>query len=52
MEAHTINVSSLFKFLNIIYFHLKSNNIIQKAMNFKAKKVKGLGLWMHLKSEY
>lgn len=50
MEAHRMIVPPVSKYLNIIYFHLKSNDIIQKVINFKAKGGKWLDIWMPLKS--
>lgn len=38
------------KYLNIIYFHVKSNDITQNAIKFKAKREEWLELWMPWKS--
>lgn len=37
VKAQRVNVPSMFKYLSIIYFDLKSNDTIQKAISFKAK---------------
>lgn len=39
-----MKVLLVFKYFNIIYFHLKSNDITQNAVNFKAKGEKWLEL--------
>lgn len=36
VKAHRLNVPPMSKYLSIIYFYLKHNDI-QKAINFKAK---------------
>lgn len=44
MEALRMKVPLVSKYLSIIYFHLKSNDITQNAVNFKAKGEKWLEL--------
>ena len=44
MGAHRMKVPLISKYLNIIYFHLKSNDITQNTINVKAKREKWLEL--------
>ena len=47
-----MNVPPVSQYVNIIHFHCKSYDIIQKAINFEVKGRTWLGLWMPLKLEY